>query len=102
MPGPDRAFFMVRTLARGHFTRPLRGSRRAKLALGSTRAKRAAGRGDGLSTSNSAHVERLSPHLGSHYMRTDPRASFARLGPLQGRIRTARINSPARAATPPG
>ena len=32
-------------------------------------------------------AERLSPHLGSHCMRTDPRASFARLGPLQGRMK---------------
>src|SRR5690349_11867935 len=30
------------------------------------------GWGDGLSPSNTACVERLPPHLGSHFMRTDP------------------------------
>ncbi|MGY4629595.1 hypothetical protein ACVWY3_007351 [Bradyrhizobium sp. USDA 4486] len=38
--------------------------------------------------SGTAYEERLSPHLGSHCMRTDPRASYARPGPLQGRMGT--------------
>ena len=49
--------------------------------------------GDGLSTSNSVRVERPSPHPGTHLaMRADPRASFARLGPLKGRVKRVSYN----------
>src|SRR5215207_3251984 len=70
-------------------TRPWRGPRRAKLARGSARmseAKCETGWGD-LSTRALLDVERPSPHPAAHFMSVDPRASFARLGPLQGRVR---------------
>jgi hypothetical protein len=71
---------------RSHFR--MRGSCEACLPSpgggGSTRAKRAAGWGDGLSASNSARVER-SPHPVSHSLRScEPTL------PLQGRIRKRR------------
>jgi hypothetical protein len=52
-------------------------------------AKCETGWGD-LSTRALLDVERPSPHPAAHFMSVDPRASFARLGPLQGRVRDGR------------
>ena len=49
-------------------------------------AKCETGWGD-LSTRALLDVERPSPHPAAHFMSVDPRASFARLGPLKGRVK---------------
>ncbi|MEH2531404.1 5-methyltetrahydrofolate--homocysteine methyltransferase [Bradyrhizobium sp. AZCC 1614] len=67
------------------FHPPLEGEGRLTLS----KAKCETGWGD-LSARALLDVERPSPHPAAHCMSVDPRASFARLGPLQGRVSKSR------------
>src|SRR6185312_9751696 len=78
------------------FTLPWRGRDERSSLLGRltwSAAKCETGWGD-LSTRALLDVERPSPHPAAHCMSADPRASFARLDPLQGRVNSAAIATP--------